>query len=235
MDCSTPGFSVLHYLLEFAQTHVHWIGDATQPPSLRPLLLPSIFPSIRIFSHLQSFPASGSFPMSQLFTAGSQSIGASALALVLPVNINGWFPLGLAGLILHSKGLSRVFSSTTVWSHQFFGAQPSLGFPDGSNSKESTYNVGYLGLIPGLGRSPGEGKGYPLLLIIVLIPTSSSLAWIIPCTMEPGRPQPLESQRVGQHWVTFTSLQHFLWPSPHICMWLLEKRWLWLDGLLVVK
>ena len=64
--------------------------------------------------------------MSQLFTSGGQSIGASTL--VFPMNIQGWFPLGLTGLILLSKGLSRVFSRTTVLKHQFFGAQPSLWF-----------------------------------------------------------------------------------------------------------
>ena len=73
----------------------------------------------------QSFPISGSFPMSQLFTSDVQSIRASAS--VLPMNIQGWFTLGLMDLIsLLSKGLSRVFSSTTVWKHQFFGSQPSL-------------------------------------------------------------------------------------------------------------
>ena len=75
----------------------------------------------------QSFPASGSFPMSQFFTSGGQSIGASASASVLPMNIQGWFPLGLTALIsLLSKALSRVFSNTTVQNHQFFGAQPPL-------------------------------------------------------------------------------------------------------------
>ena len=74
-----------------------------------------------------TFPASGPFPMGQLFTSGSQRIGASAS--ILPVNIPGWFPLGLNGLIsLLSKGLSRVFSSTTVQKYQFFSAQPSLWF-----------------------------------------------------------------------------------------------------------
>ena len=69
-------------------------------------------------SCLQSFPALGSFPMSWLFTSGGQSIGASAS--ILPMNSQGWFPLGLTGLIsLLSKGLSRVFSSTTIWKHQF--------------------------------------------------------------------------------------------------------------------
>ena len=74
-------------------------------------------------SHLQSFPASGSFPMSQLFTSGGQSIGASASTLVLPMNTQDWSPLGRTGWIsLQSKGLSRVFSNTTVQKHQFFGS-----------------------------------------------------------------------------------------------------------------
>ena len=76
---------------------------------------------------LQFFPASGSFPMSWFFASGGQSIGASASTSVLPINSQDWFPLGLTGLIsLQSKGLSRVFSNTTVQKHQFFGAQLSL-------------------------------------------------------------------------------------------------------------
>ena len=74
-----------------------------------------------------TFPASGSFPMSQLFASGGQSIGASASASVLPMNIQDWFPLGWTGWIsLQFKGLSRVFSSTTIQKHQFFSTQPSL-------------------------------------------------------------------------------------------------------------
>ena len=80
------------------------------------LLLPSIFPHIKVF-----------FPVSWLFTSGSQNIGASASATVLPMNIQGWFPLGWTDLIsLQSRGLSRVFSNTTVQKHQFFGTQLSL-------------------------------------------------------------------------------------------------------------
>ena len=80
-----------------------------------------------LFFCLRSFPASWSFPISWLFTSGSQSIEASASASVLPMNIQDWFPLGLTGLIsLQSKGLSRVFSSTTVQKYQFFSTQPSL-------------------------------------------------------------------------------------------------------------
>ena len=78
-------------------------------------------------SSLQSFPASGSFSMSQLFASGGQSIGVSASASVLPMNIQVWFPLGwTAWISLQSKGLSRVFSNTTVQKYQFFGTQPSL-------------------------------------------------------------------------------------------------------------
>ena len=82
---------------------------------------PTISSSVIPFSHLQSFPASGSFPMSWLFESGGHNIRASASASVLPMNIQNWFPLGLTGLIsLLSKGLSRVFSNTTVQKHQFF-------------------------------------------------------------------------------------------------------------------
>ena len=88
---------------------------------------PTISSSVIPFSScLQSFPASGSFQMSQFFTSGGQSIGASASTSVPLMNIQDWFPLGLTGLILESKELSRVFSNTTVEKHQFFGAQLSL-------------------------------------------------------------------------------------------------------------
>ena len=116
MDCSTPGLLVPHCFPEFAQIHVHWIADAIQPSY--PLLPSSSF-AFNLSQHQNLFP------MNQLFIPGGQSIGASAS--VLRMNIQDWFPLGLTGLIsLQSKGLSRVFSSTTVRKHQFFGAQPSL-------------------------------------------------------------------------------------------------------------
>ena len=117
MDC-TPGFPILHQLPKSAQTHIHWVTDAIQPS--RPLCPFS--------SCLQTFPASRSFLVSQLFVSGDQSIGVSASASVLIMNIQDWFSLGLTtGLIsLLSKGLSRVFSSTTVWKHQFFSAQAFL-------------------------------------------------------------------------------------------------------------
>ena len=89
---------------------------------------PTISSSVIPFSSCpQSFPASGSFQMSHLFTSGGQSSGVSASASVLPMNIQDWFPLGWTGWIsLQSKGLSRVFSSITVQKHQFFGTQLSL-------------------------------------------------------------------------------------------------------------
>ena len=89
---------------------------------------PAISSSVVPFSFCpQSLPVSGSFPMSQFFTSGGQIIVVSALASVLPMNIQDWFPLGWTGWIsLQSKGLSRVFSNTTVQKHQFFGTQLSL-------------------------------------------------------------------------------------------------------------
>ena len=115
LDCSTPDFLVLHYLSEFAQfmfiesvmlcSHLilcHFL-----------LFLPSIFPSIIVFSKVSSF------------ASGGQSTGVSAS--VLPISIQDWFPLWLTGLIsLLFKGLSRIFSSTTVRKHPFFGAHASL-------------------------------------------------------------------------------------------------------------
>ena len=99
---------------------------------------PTISSSATNFFCLQSFPASRSFPMSQLFTSTGQSVGASAVASVLSMNIQGWFLLKLTGLLsMQSKGLSRVFFSTTVRRHQFFGAQPSLW----SNSHIRTFQI----------------------------------------------------------------------------------------------
>ena len=113
MDCSTPDFPDPHWLLEFAQVHVHWIGDAIQQS--HPLPPSSSAFSIIVFSNELTLHIR--WP----------NIGASASASVLPMNIQDWSPLGLTGLIsLLSKGLWRVFSSTTVRKHQFFKAQPSL-------------------------------------------------------------------------------------------------------------
>ena len=113
MNRSTPGLSVHHQLPEVTQTHVHRVGDAIQPS--HPLSAPS--PPAPNPSQHQSFP------MSQHLACG-RSIGVSALASFLPMNTQDWSPLGWTGWIsLQSKGLSRVFSNTTVQKHQFFGDQ----------------------------------------------------------------------------------------------------------------
>ena len=114
MNCSTPGLPVHYQLPEFTQTHVHWVSDAIQPLILcRPLfLLPPIPPSVRVFSNESTlrmrWPKYWSFSFSS----------------VLPKNTQGWSPLEWTGWIsLQSKGLSRVFSNTTVQKHQFVDVQ----------------------------------------------------------------------------------------------------------------
>ena len=130
MDCSIPGFSVLHYLLEFTQIHIHWVSDTIQPS--HPLSPPSP-PALTLSQHQGLFQWVSALPQV-----------AKGLELQLqhqsfPVNMQGWFPLELTGLIsLQSKGLSRVISSTTVQRHQFFSAQPSLW----SNSHTCTWLLG---------------------------------------------------------------------------------------------
>ena len=115
MNRSMPGLPVHHQFLEFNQTHVHWCCPTT---------LSSIVP---FFSCPQSLPTSRSFPMSQLSASGGQSIGVSVLTSVFPTCTQDWSSLGWTGWIsLQPKGLSRVFSNTTIWKHQFFSTQPSL-------------------------------------------------------------------------------------------------------------
>ena len=113
MDCSTPGSPVFHCLPEFTQAHVHWVGDAIQPS--HPLSSPSS-PAPNPSQHQGLFLwVSSSHEVAKVF---------SASASVLPVNTQDWSPLGWTGWIsLQSKGLSRVFSNTSVLKHQFFGSQ----------------------------------------------------------------------------------------------------------------
>ena len=113
MDCSIPGFPVHYYRFSSNSCPLSLWCHSTISSSVVPFS-----------SYLQSFPASRYFQMSQFFASGGQSIGVSASASVLPRNIQDWFPLGWTGWIsLKSKGLSRVFSNTTVQKHQFFGTQ----------------------------------------------------------------------------------------------------------------
>ena len=129
MDYSRPGLPVHHQLPEFSQTHVQ----------LSQWRYPTIsFPVIPFSSCPQSFLASGSFPISQLFASGGQRIGVLASVLVHSMNTQDWSPLGWTDWIsLQSKGLSRVFSNTTVQKHQFFGAQ----FSSQSNSHIHTWSL----------------------------------------------------------------------------------------------
>ena len=146
---------------------------------------PAISSSVVPFSSCpQSLPASGSFPMSQLFSWGGQSIGVSASASVLPMNIQDWSPFGWTGLIsLLSKGLSRVFSNTTVQKHQFFGAQLSSQ----SNSHIHTWPTGKT---IALTRRTFVGKVMSLLfnmlsrLVITFLPRSKRLliSWLVMCS-----------------------------------------------------
>ena len=119
MNCSTPGSPVHHQLPELTQTHLCLLTSVESW-----WCHPTISSSVVAFSCPLSFPASGSFPMSQLFASGGQSTGVSASTSVLPMNTQDWFPLGWTDWIsLQSKGLSRVFSDTTVQKHQFFSTQ----------------------------------------------------------------------------------------------------------------
>ena len=118
MDCRTPGFPVLHHHPELAQTHAHWLSDVIKPS--HPLSSPSL-PAFNLSQHQGLFKwISSSHQVAKVFVA---SVSAS----VLPMNIWYWFPWGLTGLISsQSKGLSKVFSNTTVQRHQFFSVQPFL-------------------------------------------------------------------------------------------------------------
>ena len=145
----TYDFEIIHLLTCSVQFSHSVVSDSLRPQGLQHTRLrcpsptpracsnscllswwchPTISSSIVPFSScLQSFPASGSFQISQFFSSGGQSIGASASASVLSMNFQDWFPLGLTGWIsLQSKGFSRVFSNTTVQKHQFFSVQLSL-------------------------------------------------------------------------------------------------------------
>ena len=116
MECSTPGFLVHHQLQKLAPTHIHWVGDAIQPS--HPLLSLSP-PAFSLSQHQDLFQWVNSHQVAKVLELQLQP-------LILPMNTQDWFPLVLTGLILLPKGLSRVFSNTTVQKYQFFSAQFSL-------------------------------------------------------------------------------------------------------------
>ena len=114
MDCSTPGSSVLHYLPELAQIHVHWVGDAIQPS---PPLSPPSSPAHNLSQHQDLFQ----------WVSSSHQVATGSFSIRPSNEYSGLISFRIDWLIsLQTKGLSRVFSNTTVWKHQFFGSQPSL-------------------------------------------------------------------------------------------------------------
>ena len=186
MDCSTPGFPVLHFLLDFAQTHVHWVNDAKQ--ASHPLSPPSPL-ALNFSQHQGLFQWVSSYQMVKV-------LGTSASASVLPMHIQGWFPLGLTSLIsLLSKGPSRVFSNTTVWKHPFFSAQLSLQ----SNSHIHT------GKTIALTRQTFVGKVMSLLfnmlsrLVIAFLPRSKHflISWLQSPSAVILEPKKLKSDTVS--------------------------------------
>ena len=170
MDCNMQSFPVLHY---------PWVYSNSCPLSqwCHPTNSSSVFP---FSSRCYSFPGLASFPMSLLFASGGQSI--AALASVLPMNIQGWFPLGLTGLIsLLLKGLSRVFFSTTIWKHQFFGTQPSLW----SNSHIRMHLLESSPLLSAIRVVSSAYLRFFIFLVAILIPAcnSASLAFCMMCSV----------------------------------------------------
>ena len=148
MNCSTPGFLVLQHLLELAQIHVHPVHEAIQSSLTQ--LSPSP-PAFSLSQHQDLFQWVGSWHQV------TKVLGSSASASVLPMNVQAWFPLELTGLIsLQSKGLSRVFSSTTIQKHQFFGTQPSLRSNSHSHQRRQWQPIRVLAWrIPGTGEPGG--------------------------------------------------------------------------------
>ena len=199
MNCSMPGFPVLHHLPKLAQT-------CPLSQWCHPIILSSVVP---LSFCLQSFLALGSFLMNWLFTSGGQSFGASAS--VLPVNIQNWFPLGLTGLIfLQFKELSRVFSNTIVQKHQFFGSRPCLW----SNSHIHAWLLEkpFLLFIPSVmskslrPHGPMRIQGwFPLRLTGLISLLSKGLSGVF------------SSTTVWRH--QFFSAQPSLQSSSHNCMW----------------
>ena len=212
MECSTPGFAVHHQSL--------WACSNSRPS--RRWCHPTISSSVVPFSCLPSLPVSRSCLMSQLFTLGGQSIRASwasALASVLPVNIQGWFLSGWTGLIsLQSKDSQESSPALQFKSINSLALSP-LCFPCGSAGKESACSAGDLGSIPGLGRSPGEGNCYSLQY--------SGLENSMDCIVY--------GIAKSRTWLSDFHFQPSLWSNSHIHTWLLEKPYLWLYGPLLAK
>jgi len=204
MNRSTPGLPVHHQLPEFTQIHVRWVGDAIQPS--HPLL--STSPPAPNPSQHQSFL------MSQLFIWGGQSTAVSTLASFLPKKSQGWSPSEWTGWIsLQSKGLSRVFSNTTVQKHQFFGrndakAETPVLWPPHAKSW-------LIGKDSDAGRDWGQEKGTTGWDGWMASPTRWTWVWVNSgswwWTGRPGVLQFMGSQRVGHDWATELNWTDTLW------------------------
>ena len=199
MDCSTSLSSTNFWRLPRLMSSESWC---------HPTIASSVVP---FSSHLQSLPASGSFPVSHFFTSGGQSIGVSASTSVLPMNTQGWSPLGCSGWIsLQSKGLLRVFSNTTVQKHQFFGTQLSL---------RSNYMT--TGKSIALTRQTFVGKVMPLLfnmlsrLVITFLPRSKHLllSWLHSPSVEI-----LEPPKIKCHFISTVSPIYLPWNDGTGCL-----------------
>ena len=210
MDCSMTGFPVHHQL----------------PNLLKLMSIESVIPSNHLIhchpfsSCLQSFPASGFFLMSWLFTPDGQSIGVSALASVCPMNIQDWFPLGLTGWIyIQSKGLSRVFSNTTVQKHQFFRSKtPSYHHNNLVWIHSCPRMVLYTHTTQDTQEIQVQSLGWENNLEEGMATHTSVLAWRIPGMGEPGGLLSMGSHRVGHDGSDLAAAAAYICVCMHLCM-----------------
>ena len=198
MDCPTSGSPVLHYLPDFAQIYVHRISDAIQSSHSLPPSSPFAF----ILPQYQG--------LFQWVSSLHQVAKALELQLQhISMNISSWFPFGFTGLFsLQSTGLSRVFSSTTIQKHQIFTAQP------------SSLVAQMVKHLPAMQETRVRSLGWEDLLEKKTATHSSTLAWKIPRTEEPGRLQSMGLQRVRHDWATSLSLSYMHWETNHLSEWL---------------
>ena len=209
-------------------------GVCSNSCSLSQWCHPTISSSLVPFSCLQCFPASRSFPMSQFFASGGQNIGASAS--VLPMNICSWFPLGLTGLIsLLSKGLSRVFSGTTIQKHQFFSAQPFLWSVQFSCSVVSDFATPWIAARQASLSITNSWSSLRLTSIESVMP-SSHLILSRPLLFLPPIPPSIKvfsnESTLHMRWPKYWSFSFSIIPSKEH-PWLISFRMDWLDLLAV--
>ena len=206
MDCSMSDFPVHHQLLELAQTHVRWVGDAIQPSH----------PVIPLSSCLQSFPASGSFLVSQFFASSGQSIEASALASVLPIFRTDFLYDGLVWSFCSPRDSQESFPTC---SSKASIPRPSAFFMvQLSHPQWSSLVARMIKHLPAVWETQVPSLGQEDSLEKEMATHSSILTWRISWMEEPGRLQYTWSQGIGHNWATSLSFSF-----SHIHTWLLEK------------